>query len=159
MSDERLGAYLNDHLAGSVAAVEMLERAIEENRGTPLAAALATLLNEIRDDQATLRGLIDRLGVSENPLKKAGAWLAEKAGRLKLSDVAEGRLDRLEMLEALALGVHGKLSLWRALRHSVSSHPAVRGMDLDGLARQAQEQREQVEVLRLEAAAEAFGRS
>ena len=158
MNDERLGAYLNDHLAGSVAAAEMVERAVEENRGTPLAASLTEILGQIREEQAVVRGLMDRLGVSESTLKKAGAWLAEKAGRLKLADVAEGPLDRLEMLEALAIGVHGKLALWHSLRHAASDHPAVRGVDLDGLARRAQEQREQVEVLRLEAAAAAFGR-
>jgi hypothetical protein len=151
-----LHAYLNDHLAGSVAAVEMLERAIAQNEGTELAGTLAGILNEIRADQEVLRTLIGRVGGSENPLKKAGAWLAEKAGRLKLHDLAEGPLDRLEMLEALALGIHGKLSLWRSIQHAVARHPAVAGLDLDDLIRRAESQRARVETLRLAAAAAAF---
>jgi hypothetical protein len=156
VSEHRLGAYLNDHLAGSVGAVTMVERAIAENDGTPLAAALAALAADIREDQDTLRGLIARLGVSENSVKKAGAWVMERAARLKLADLAEDTLDRLEMLEALALGIHGKLALWRALEHAAAGHPAVAAMDLQGLARRAEAQAEQVEALRLAAAAEAF---
>jgi hypothetical protein len=156
VSDANLHAYLNDHLAGSVAAVEMLERAIARNEGTETTGTLAELLNEIRADQDVLRTLIDRVGGSENPLKKAGAWLAEKAGRLKLHDVAEGSLDRLELLETLALGIHGKLALWRTLQHALSGHPAVAGLNLDELVRRAESQRARVERLRLAAAAQAL---
>ncbi len=156
MSAESLGAYLNDHLAGSVVAVEMVERAIEDNAGTPLAGALAELVGQIREDQEVLRRLLAALGVSESPLKKAGAWLIEKAGRLKLGDTDEGPLRRLEMLETLALGVGGKLALWRALERVADRHPAVAALDLAGLAERARAQHDRVEALRLEAAAAAL---
>ena len=156
MSDANLHAYLNDHLAGSVAAVQMLERAITQNEGTETAHTLTGILNEIRADQDVLRTLIDRVGGSESSLKKAGAWLAEKAGRLKLHDVSEGSLDRVEMFETLALGIHGKMALWRTLQHTRSGQPAVADLSLDDLLRRAESQRERVETLRLAAAARAF---
>jgi hypothetical protein len=36
MSDDALETYLNDHLAGSVSAIQMLERAVDDHAGTPL---------------------------------------------------------------------------------------------------------------------------
>ncbi|HEY7503147.1 MAG TPA: hypothetical protein VH700_03520 [Gemmatimonadales bacterium] len=153
MSREALKTYLNDHLAGSVLAIELCERTIGENEGTPFAARLARLLEEIRKDQTVLKGVIEAIGAGQNPLKKAGAWLAAQAGRLKLGGTDEpGELSRLELLEMLSTGIHGKGALWRALRVVVARHEELRGVDLDLLERRATEQHEEVEVMRLEAA-------
>jgi hypothetical protein len=155
MSDQALSAYLNDHLAGSVGAIAMVERAMEETAGTLFGRRLEELLKEIRKDQVVVQDLIDRVGSKQNPLKKAGAWLAEKAGRVKLSGTDEpGDLARLEVLEGLAMGVHGKRSLWRALRVVVNKHPVLRDLDLDLLERRAVEQHDRLEEWRLEAARE-----
>lgn len=155
MSDEALSTYLNDHLAGSVGAIEMVERAITENAGNLLGRRLEEILKEIRKDQAVLQDLIARLGSTENPLKKAGAWLAEKAGRMKLGGTDEpGELARMEVLETLAMGMQGRRALWRALRVVANKHPVLRGLDLDLLERRAVEQHDRVEEWRLEAARE-----
>ena len=155
MSDGSVTTYLNDHLAGSVGAIELVERAIEENAGTLLARRLEEILKEIRKDQAVLQDLIERLGSKENRLKKAGAWLAEKAGRVKLGGTGEpGELARLELLAALAMGIHGKRALWRALRVVALRYPVLQGVDLDLLERRAVEQHDRVEEWRLEAARE-----
>jgi hypothetical protein len=152
MSTEALETYLHDHLAGSVAAVEMVERAIEQNRGAPLAVELTDVVAAIREDQQVLRSVLARLGAGESPLKKAGAWVMEKAGRLKLSDTADTALDRFEMLEALGLGIQGKLALWRALQQVAGRYPALGGVDLRSMELRAREQHERVEAQRLEAA-------
>jgi hypothetical protein len=155
VSDESLSAYLNDHLAGSVGAVEMVERAIRENAGNLLARRLEEVLKEIRKDQAVLQDLIERVGSTENRLKKAGAWLAEKAGRVKLGGTDEpDELARMETLEALAMGINGKRALWRALRVAADRYPVLRTVDLDLLERRAVEQHDRVEEWRLEAARE-----
>jgi hypothetical protein len=157
VSREALTTYLNDHLAGSVGAIEMVERAVRENEGDPFAGRLAPILKEIREDQEALHRLIERLGAGEDPLKKAGAWLAEKVGRLKLGRTDRpGELARLELLEMLTMGIHGKRALWRALRVVARRHPALKGLDLDLLERRARTQHDQVEALRLEAADEAL---
>ena len=41
MADDALETYLNDHLAGSVSAIQMLERAVDDHAGTPLGPQLA----------------------------------------------------------------------------------------------------------------------
>ena len=152
-----LGTYLNDHLAGSVGAIAMVERAIEKNTGTLLGRRLEEVLKEIKRDQAVLQDLIERVGSKENPLKKAGAWLSEKAARMKLGGTDDpGGLARMELLEALEMGIHGKRSLWRALRVVAHKHPALRDVDLDLLERRAVDQHDRVEEWRLEAAREAL---
>ena len=157
MSRDALRTYLNDHLAGSVMAIELCERTIGENEGTPFAARLGRLLKGIREDQTVLKGLIERIGAGQNPLKKAGAWLAAQAGRLKLGGTDEpGELSRLELLELLTAGIHGKRSLWRALRVVAARHEELQGVDLDVLERRAIEQHDEVEEMRLEAATAAL---
>ena len=155
-STAALGAYLNDHLAGSVMAIEMLERMVEHARGTPLAGMLGELLREIRDDQQVLKTLLGKTGVGENPIKKAGAWLAEKAGRLKATDPGEDSLSRLEMLETLSLGVMGKLKLWLALEKAAPGRPELAGLDYKRLQARARNQHDLIEAQRLEAAREAL---
>ncbi len=107
MSDGPLSTYLNDHLAGSVRAIAMVERAIEESAGTLLGRRLEEILKEIRKDQAVVQDLIQRVGSRENPLKKAGAWLTEKAGSPVLRD-----LD-LDLLERRAVEQHDRVEEWR----------------------------------------------
>ena len=135
----------------------MVERAMEENAGALFGRRLEEILKEIKKDQAVVQDLIQRVGSKENPLKKAGAWLTEKAGRIKLGGTGDpGGLARLELLETLAMGIQGKRALWRALRVAVNRHPVLRDLDLDLLERRAVEQHDRVEEWRLEAAREAL---
>jgi hypothetical protein len=153
VSRDALKTYLNDHLPGSVMAIELAERTMRENEGGPVAARLSPLVEQIREDQTVLKGVIERLGTGESSLKKAGAWLAEKAGRVKLGGTDEpGELSRLEVLEMLTTGVHGKRALWRALRVVAARYEELRGLDLDLLERRAVEQHDELEAMRLEAA-------
>jgi hypothetical protein len=148
-----LSVYLNDHLAASVMGIELAERTVRENEGDPFALRLGRVLEEIHEDQAVLKGMIDRAGAAENPLKKAGAWLAEKAARVKLGGTDEpAELSRLEVLETLTTGIHGKRALWRALRLVAPRYEELRGLDFDLLERRAIEQHDVVEEMRLEAA-------
>ncbi len=153
MSREALGTYLHDHHAGSVGAVALVERTIRENEGDPLAPRLSRVLEEIRKDQSVLEQLIERAGAGRSPVKEAGAWLAEKAGRLKLGGTDEpAELSRMESLELLTVGILGKRALWRALREVAPKHESLRGVDFDLLERRAVEQHDEVEAMRLEAA-------
>ena len=152
MADDALETYLNDHLAGSVSAIQMLERAADDHAGSTLGPQLAELLSAIRAEQEELRSVIRRLGYSESSVKKAGAWLAQHASRLKVGASAERGLDRFELFEALSLGIQGKLKLWRALRVVAAKHPQLAGVDLPRLERQSQEQHDLVESWRIEAA-------
>ena len=60
---------------------------------------------------------MDRMGTVTNPVKKGTTWLAEKASHVKFGGMASGNpaLGTFVALETLALGVQGKICLWRSL--------------------------------------------
>jgi hypothetical protein len=157
VADDYLHIYLNDHLAGSTTGLELVKRARKENEGTPLGDTLADLEREIDADRDELQRLMDELDVARNPAKEAGAWLAEKASRLKLNGQLTGYspMSRLIELETLFLGVTGKRQLWIALRDVFG--PRLRDFDFDRLIERAESQRDRIEQHRLAAAREAFG--
>ena len=156
---DRLSTYLNDHLAGSTVGVNLARRAAESNEGTSYGPVLATLAAEIQEDRQSLLAVMERLSVGQDRLKIALAWGAEKIGRLKLNGELRGYspLSRLEELEALSLGVEGKLALWRTLQRTHGSDPRLSGVDLDELVRRARSQRRRLENQRARAADEALG--
>ena len=154
MEDTKLlRIYLNDHLAGSIAGEELAKRTRSNNAGTPLADYLDGFLVELKEDQLVVEDLLDSIDATKDRVKQLAAWIAEKAGRLKLNGRVTGYSDlsRLLELEGLCLGVEGKLSLWRSLE-TVRSHPALVALHLDALIERAETQRAGLEVFRREAA-------
>jgi hypothetical protein len=151
---EELSSYLNDHLAGSVGALELLDRLVDTYQGKPLERFFSDLRNEIEVDQESLKELIAKLGEKESAVRKAGAWIVEKLSRAKiqLSETHEGEMGLFLALEGLALGIQGKRSLWRALAAASQTAPHLRGLDYATLERRAVEQHDRVEAKRLEVA-------
>jgi hypothetical protein len=147
IGEDDLSIYLNDHLAGATAGVKLARR-----------AAGGAIAEEIEEDRATLIRIMDRLGVRQDPVKVALGWAAVQAARLRFAAELLGRasLSRLEAVEALSLGVEGKLVLWQALRHTHGADRRLRGFDLDELIARARSQRRRLERLRMRAAEEAF---
>ena len=152
----KLGIYLNDHYAASVAAVALARRAAQSNRGTRYGQMLASLAVEVEEDRQALKLIMQRLGIRSDPAKAAVAWSAEKLGRLKLNGQLTGYspLSRLEELEILSLGVEGKLAMWRALRRAADH--GVPEVELETLVKRALSQRRRLEHQRLIAASEAL---
>jgi hypothetical protein len=149
----QLATYLNDHLSGSTAALEMLEHL--EQVHPELAPVLADLRHDIELDRKELEAVMARVGATPSAVRQAAAWVAEKFARLKMKvdDLSGRRLKLLESLEAVAIGIHGKASLWRALKVI----PSLDGPDYDTLIARADEQRERIEPVRLDAARAALG--
>jgi len=152
---ECLHTYLDDHLAGSVAAIELLEKVIEHHSEDRFGKIFRDWCRDIQADQETLRNLIQKLGAEESAIRKAGAWMAEKFSRIKIGDVDESA-GLLQALEALALGITGKRLLWRSLGAIAPNFAALQGADFGELEQRAEDQFERVETLRLEMAREAF---
>lgn len=149
---ENLGAYLRDHLAGSVAGIEILKDLAATAQNTDEARLLNNLGLQVERDQEQLKNVLDSLDQPESALKKAGAWIAEKVLLLKARG-AGTPFGRLEALEVILLGVQGKLSLWRTLE----TLPAMSGWpDLTELEKRAREQLDVLEGLRLATARAAF---
>ena len=155
---DHLSTYLNDHLAGSVAALELIEHLADKYPDTTLESFFADLHADISADQDVLRDFLNTFGAKESSVRKAGAWLAEKVGRAKFG-VAENDVSGtglLEALEGLAMGITGKQLLWRALASASEVMPQLRGPDYVRLEQRAMEQRDRVDQKRLAAAREAF---
>jgi hypothetical protein len=153
MSSSSLITYLNDHLAGSVAALQLVDHLLEQQ---PLGAdpQLRAIRGEIQEDQKVLQGILKSVGGKESPVRKAAAWLTEQVGqaKLRLDDSGSGNLRVLEALEALSLGIQGKASLWRALATVKDIRPGLDRADFRRLERRAQHQFDRVDALRLRAA-------
>lgn len=158
MDDKLLGIYLNDHLAGAAAGLELARRTLGNNESTRYESFLRDLVEAIEEDKRGLEDLMTALGISHDRLKQGAAWMAEKAGRLKLNGQLTGYspLSRLVEFEGLLLGVAGKQSLWRSLEQVADHDPRLAVTDFDKLIARAEEQRESIEEHRLLAAAEAL---
>lgn len=144
-----LPIYLNDHLTGSTFALELAGRAARENRGSELGGFLAGLKLEIERDRSTLEEIMASLGVTKDPLKRPLAWIAEKAGRLKLNGeiLHQSPLSPTLELEVLSVGIEGKRLLWLALAETHAE--AIGAARLTELVARAEEQRSGVERHRL----------
>ncbi len=155
MAKDDLSTYLNDHLAGSVAAIELLDHLIKVHEGKPLGKFFEELRGEINADQAVLRKLVQRFA-KESAIRKAGAWLVEKFSRARIQIAGEklGEMGLLQAMEVLVLGITGKQLLWRALSAALANSPLLRGVDLQQLEERAINQIERVEAKRLETARE-----
>jgi hypothetical protein len=154
MNLKHLATYLNDHLAGSVTLIELLEHIRSSYPGVE-AGRLAEWLNtEVTEDRRDLERLMQTLGVSQSVPRKASAWMAEKLAQLKLrlDDKSGGPLHLLEAMEAASLGIEGKRCLWISLSMLREHVAAVRDLDLDRLIRRAEAQRDRVESLRRQSA-------
>ncbi len=161
MPDKAMQVYLNDHLAGATFGSN-LARQIEGLSDDPdRTARISDLAAQIEEDLESLTALMERMGVSKNPVKQVTTWLGEKASRVKLTGLSsgEGDLGLFMALETLSLGVEGKAVLWRALRQVEDRYPELDAGELDILIARAAGQREVLEAERLAVAGRAFTNS
>lgn len=154
-----LGIYLNDHLAVETGMVELARRTARAYQDSDTGGVFAELAAEIVEDRVALRQMMAALGVPIRNYKVYAAWVAEKAGRLKLNGHVRGRspLSIVVELEALRLGVAAKASGWRALREVAKYDPRLDAARLDGLLARARRQAESLEELHVRTTSEVFG--
>jgi hypothetical protein len=158
MRADLLQIYLNDHLAGATAGLELAKRTLSENRGAPFEPMLARIAEDIGEDREALRELMIRWGVRIRPWKTAAAWAVERVARLKLNGAVRGYspLSRLLEVETLLLGVQGKASMWRGLLALADQDPRFESTRLLALLGRAEAQLASLESLRVSASAAAF---
>ena len=156
MATDALASYLNDHLAGSAAALDLLQRMRAANEGSELGLTVAELHEAVKQDRAALETIMQTLEVGVSPLRQAGGRVVGQVSRVKLDQWATGdrNLSLLLETEALALGIEGKMAGWRALKQLPEGQ--LNDVDLNGLIGRARQQRATVEELRLDAARAAF---
>jgi hypothetical protein len=146
-ANELLGIYLNDHLAGSAAGLELAEKLRDNNQGTELGNVMAALHHDI-----------EQLEVDRHPVKEAAGWVLERLSRLRLNPALTGSADLTRLLEteALSLGIEGKLRMWLALKEAAASDHRLAATDYDRLIERARTQRSTLEPHRLAAALRSF---
>ncbi|MEU4804606.1 SRPBCC family protein [Actinosynnema sp. NPDC023587] len=141
-----LGVYLNDHLVGASATVELARRVARTH------PELRGLARSIAEDRVALLRIMKERGVPVRGHKVAIGRLGELVGRLKPNGalVTRSPLSDLVELEGLRLGIEGKAALWRALRTLPDSDTYER------LLERAEAQAQRVEALRIDAASGAL---
>jgi hypothetical protein len=151
-----LDSYLNDHLVGSISALELIAHWVEVHEGEPLGSFFVETGREIKADQETLRKIMRTLGVEESKMRQAGAWVAEKIGRARLTIAGDepASLGLVLTLEGLIMGVTGKKLLWRALATAKLSR--LNSYNFEQLQRRAEQQVERIEAERISAIRQAF---
>ena len=157
MPHSPLSTYLEDHLAGATAGVNLARRVAQHADGRRAGQILWQVARDIEADRETLKRLMSALGVRGSIVKNATAWTLERASRLKPNGRLRGeaRMQRLHELESLSIGIAGKLALWEALR-VVPEVATFAQIDLDELEARARGQRELVELERIAVARAAF---
>jgi hypothetical protein len=150
-----LGVYLNDHLAGATAGVELARR-MAGSAGPDSAASgtLKRLAAEIAADRGSLIEVMAALGIPLRSYKVFAAWADEKAARLKLNRrlLTRSLLSSLEETEILRLGVEGKAAGWRTLRILAERDTRLDTSTLDELIARAARQSAAFEDLRTDIA-------
>ncbi|MFC9241799.1 hypothetical protein ACFTZK_35900 [Streptomyces decoyicus] len=158
MNGDKLGIYLNDHLAGATFGIGLAQRIAHQHRHSARSADLQRICDEIAQDRQSLLDVMDALDVPARRYKVSGGWVAERLGRLKPNGVLYRRsgLSTLIELETLRLGVEGKALIWRTLLVVAAGEPRLDEAQLINLLDLARGQIGTLETLRLTAAAAVF---
>jgi hypothetical protein len=154
MSVRHLDTYLNDHLAASVGAIELLDYLASAYKDSAIGQFALDLHEEVSADQHELKAIMKGLNIGLSVPRRVSAWVAEKFAHVKLrfDDPQGGTFRLLEATEALSLGIEGKKTLWRTLSKIAETVGELKVLDYDKLIQRADEQRARVESVRLEAA-------
>jgi hypothetical protein len=150
MSTSPLLTYLRDHLAGARGALELLEYLRQHAADPEIRVAADNFHFEIAADREVLEQLAIQLGGGPSMVKEISAWVTEKLSRLKLGSVGDTvDLALLEAVEALALGILGKVALWDALIAISWEDRTLPRLDYYSLRDRAQHQHDRMELHRL----------
>ncbi len=161
-TQDLLGVYLNDHLAGATLGMELARRmTASAEPGSDRATVLSGLATEITRDRSALLRIMATLGIRVRGYKMFAAWAGEKTGRLKLNGrlLARSPLSDLVEAEFLRAAVDGKGACWRTLRELTERDGRLDAGQLDELIARAEGQASALESLRSAAAARALAGS
>ena len=160
MDDRFLRIYMNDQLAAGIVWREVARRSERSNAGTQLGEALTEVANAIAEDVTTFEQIMERAGLSRDPVKSRLAVVAERLGRLKPNGslTSYSPLSRFVELDFLAMGIEGKKLLWANLRGRAALSSRLPDVDFDALIERAQWQRDRIEPFRAEAGRDVLAR-
>jgi hypothetical protein len=134
-----LAIYLRNHEAAARAGGDLFARMARSQADRPWGPGLVEVAAEVAQDVATLRGLLRDWGVRPDAVGGLALRAGERLGRLKPNGqlVRRSPLSDLVEVEAGLDAVHAKACGWQALR---AAHGSDTPVDLDELARRAEDQ-------------------
>jgi len=145
MENELLAIYLTDHLAGATGGSKRMRRLADAERDSPYAETLERIAREVEEDRMTLVSIIEAEGIEPRWYKAAMARVGEAVGLVKTNGTLFKRspLTSVIELEAIRMGVTGKLDMWSALKNTrlAGKH------DFDMLIDRANRQLHQLELV------------
>ncbi len=149
--------YLNDHLAGATAGVDLARDAVERHDGE-LGEFFAQLAGEISADHNTLTSLMDQMDAHHSGAKEVLAKAGSEISEAKFSgeSMDDPEFGTFLTLETLSIGVEGKRCMWTALKVVENEYPELKSTDIDTLIERAKSQRDKLERKRLELAGTAL---
>lgn len=152
-----LKVYLNDHLAASVAGIQMAKHCLKNSQDPDVSKFLSAFLTQVTEEQNLLKKIIIYLKDTQTPLKKMAAWIFEKMAHLKLNYLqSNGEVTRLLELEGLLAGVHAKLDMWRMVERLSISNPQFVNYPYKSLIERVEKQLLSLEKFCLKAGEKAF---
>lgn len=137
-----LAAYLQTHLAGSRAGVDLFERSAKAQFDPQIGRVLMEIRGEVIDERQHLQKIMATFDISENLIRSAAARITERVSRLKPNGSLLHRtpLTDLVELEALRIAVSGKQAGWEALLEIQDLVPELDRAQLEQLVAQGQSQ-------------------
>ncbi|MGI8730270.1 MAG: hypothetical protein ACR2LK_09830 [Solirubrobacteraceae bacterium] len=158
MAYHGLDTYLNDHLAGATAGLNLAEAAADEHKQDEHGLFFGEIASDIKADFATLESLMGDLAVDKSATKTAAAEIGSKVMKPKFTG-DDDDLNAFVTLETLSIGIEGKCCMWKALRTVADGYPALGSLDIDDLIARAEDQRSRIEAKRLEVSPNALAHS
>lgn len=154
-----LDAYLNDHRAGATGALNLIRRMQDADDPVTPSAFLKDLGDRVEADLETLEDVMARLDIDHDTARAAAGWVGEHLSRLRLSPAVTGsqHLTHVLELEAISMGIQGKVMLWQSLRRAVGGDSRLLDVDFAELIERGRTQFDEVQSHRLDVAARAFG--
>ena len=143
-----LAAYLREHLAGSDAAIQVVDRLRLTHAGSHEGLLFASLFDEFREEREVVRLLLAGIDASPLSIKRLAGQASGAVGALAAGG-ERGDLSLFRTLEGLSIGVQGKRCMWRALQSLLGDQPIPSARSLGGIEAMAVRQWEAIEERRL----------
>ncbi len=149
MASSELSEYLTDHLVTSISDEASIDRLLaDQARLDPgLVDALGSVARSIRRHQAVLNELLQRRGDRGERWKSMIGWVVDRWRRPAAG--ARDEFELLRTLDALILGLHARVALWRTMEAVIPSHPELQSLAAGPLREEAERDLAQVDLFRV----------
>lgn len=150
--DDLIQVYLRRHIAGAGAGAALFRR-VATAISPDFREEIRAIAREVEEERAWLLKLAVRFRATRPRLQESIGAVAQELGRLNPTGTVVQRSPLADVieLEALAIAVHGKLLGFRTWQELAATEPRLDADECARMCAQAEDQRDRLEVMRLEA--------